>query len=103
MPVGMQTKFALESSDANHEACPFLDENDERCASRFRLDALCEAFEVCCGGFHSCQTFHRLSREAIDQGSSAVDNFNDREHQAAEHSVELSLARRPIVLQRTGS
>jgi len=44
--------------------CPHLDANDSRCASRFSLAALDDAFSICHGGFHGCPIYHRINLEA---------------------------------------
>ncbi len=45
-------------------ACPFLDRNDERCASRFSLGRLEQMIDVCLGtGSSGCLMYHRLRME----------------------------------------
>ena len=49
--------------------CPFINQEDPRCASRFRLSRLGEAFDVCLREPESCPVHAALSREqASDQG-----------------------------------
>ncbi|MBM4111550.1 MAG: hypothetical protein FJ254_09390 [Phycisphaerae bacterium] len=44
--------------------CPHLDASDSRCASRFSLASLEDAFGICHGGFHGCAIYHRINLEA---------------------------------------
>ena len=44
--------------------CPHMDANDPRCASRFSLASLGDAFGICHGGFHGCAIYHRIHLEA---------------------------------------
>jgi hypothetical protein len=45
-------------------ACPFLDRNDARCASRFGLDRIDEMMEICLGaGVAGCFMHHRIRHE----------------------------------------
>jgi len=44
-------------------ACPYVNQNDARCGSRFALGRIDQAFSVCFGAFHGCPMFHRISRE----------------------------------------
>jgi hypothetical protein len=44
-------------------ACPFLDLDDERCASHFSLGRLSEAFDICVNRHLGCPTYYRLLRE----------------------------------------
>ncbi|MDG2021349.1 MAG: hypothetical protein P8J59_05320 [Phycisphaerales bacterium] len=45
-------------------SCPFLDRNDERCASRFSLGRLEQMIDVCLGtGSSGCLMYHRLRME----------------------------------------
>ncbi len=46
------------------DECPHIDANDSRCASRFSLASLEDAFGVCHGGFHGCAIYHRINLEA---------------------------------------
>lgn len=43
--------------------CPYVNVNDERCGTRFRLARIEQAFSVCFGAFHGCPMYHRLNRE----------------------------------------
>jgi hypothetical protein len=43
--------------------CPYLDQNDPRCAGRLTLGHLDEAFSFCLDGYQRCPNFHRLNRE----------------------------------------
>ena len=44
-------------------ACPFMDLDDHRCASRFSLSRLNEAFGICMNRYLACPTYYRLLRE----------------------------------------
>jgi hypothetical protein len=53
-----------DSRDVVSESCPFLDRNDERCASRFSLGRLEQMLDVCLGtGSSGCLMYHRLRME----------------------------------------
>jgi hypothetical protein len=41
-----------------------MDANDARCASRFSLARLEDAFGICNGGYHGCAIYHRINLEA---------------------------------------
>ncbi len=43
--------------------CPHVDRNDPRCATRFSLGRIEQAFCVCFGIYHACPMYHRISRE----------------------------------------
>lgn len=45
------------------DACPFIDDDDPRCASHFKLSHLAEALEICIDGYHGCPTYWRLARQ----------------------------------------
>lgn len=45
------------------DACPFIDDNDSRCASHFTLTRLSDAFGDCLDGYRGCATYWRLVRE----------------------------------------
>ena len=42
------------------DACPFLEFDDPRCASHFKLSRLSEAFGDCFGHYRRCPNFYRL-------------------------------------------
>jgi len=44
-------------------ACPHVNLNDARCATRFSLGRIHQAFSVCFGAFHGCPMFHRINCE----------------------------------------
>lgn len=49
---------------ARHEhACPFIDRNDPRCAHRFSLNRMNQAFTVCLNEYRTCPMYRQLSRE----------------------------------------
>ena len=45
------------------EPCPFLEEEDRRCASHFTLGHLSQAFNHCLNGYRACPIYHELARE----------------------------------------
>ncbi|MBI1372947.1 MAG: hypothetical protein GC159_09325 [Phycisphaera sp.] len=47
----------------NLDACPFIDDDDPRCADHFKLEHLSDAFRLCIGGYRGCPTFYRLQRQ----------------------------------------
>lgn len=44
-------------------ACPFIDEADPRCAGRFSLSRLGEAFGICLNKHRCCSIYSQLRRE----------------------------------------
>ena len=44
-------------------ACPFVNRDDPRCAHRFRLSRVREAFEVCLNAPTTCPNYHQLMGE----------------------------------------
>jgi hypothetical protein len=52
-------------------ACPHVDRNDHRCASRFSISRLDQAFGICLGAFGECPMYHAINRE-MARGESAV-------------------------------
>jgi len=51
--------------------CPHVDRNDLRCATRFNLGRIDQAFSVCFGAFHACPMYHRMNLEQSDQAPMA--------------------------------
>ena len=49
--------------------CPHIDRNDSRCAHRFSLGRIDQAFSVCLGAFYACPIFHRISAESHGKAS----------------------------------
>jgi len=45
-------------------ACPHLEQDDPRCASRLCLGRLEQAFAVCLGAYQGCVVFQQLTIEA---------------------------------------
>ena len=43
--------------------CPHVNRNDLRCATRFSLGRIDQAFCVCFGAFYGCPMYHRINRE----------------------------------------
>lgn len=43
--------------------CPHIDRDDPRCASRFNIGRLDQAFSVCFGSFYGCPMYHRINHE----------------------------------------
>ncbi len=44
--------------------CPHMDANDPRCAARFNLATIGDAFTICQGVYHGCAIYHRINLEA---------------------------------------
>ena len=44
--------------------CPFIDRDDSRCASQFKLGRLHNAFGVCINEYQRCATYHQILRES---------------------------------------
>lgn len=44
--------------------CPYVDKNDPRCHTRFRMRELDAMYRYCLGGYYGCVLFHRFNREA---------------------------------------
>jgi hypothetical protein len=53
----------IRHDETRIDLCPFIDDNDERCASRFTLSRLSEAFSHCLGGHRACPTYWKLHRD----------------------------------------
>ncbi|MEM7228548.1 MAG: hypothetical protein AAF432_07005 [Planctomycetota bacterium] len=47
-------------------ACPHVNLDDHRCASRFCLGRLNQAFNVCFGAYRACPMFHRINAEIAE-------------------------------------
>jgi len=45
-------------------SCPFLERDDPRCARRFTLSHLEEAFDYCLSRYTECPSYHQLQQEA---------------------------------------
>ncbi len=43
--------------------CPFIEQDDHRCARHFSLGRINEAFDVCMNRYLACPTYYRLLRE----------------------------------------
>ena len=52
--------------------CPFVNENDARCAHRFSLRQLDQAFTVCLKDHQACATYHQLARERRDHANLTI-------------------------------
>ncbi len=53
------------------EACPHVNVNDPRCASRFSLGRIDQAFSVCFGSYHVCPMYRRISSETAEAEAQA--------------------------------
>ena len=51
-------------SETESTGCPFVENDDSRCASHFTLGHLNEAFDICMNGHLGCPTYYRLLRES---------------------------------------
>jgi len=45
------------------DVCPHVNRNDLRCASRFNLGRIEQAFCICFGAFQGCPMYHRINDE----------------------------------------
>jgi hypothetical protein len=45
------------------DACPHVNRDDPRCASRFRLGRIEQAFAVCFGAYHACPMYFGINRD----------------------------------------
>ncbi len=57
--------------------CPFINRNDSRCAARFTLGRLGEAFRLCVNDHHDCHVYDQIEREQDRLAASAQRNTND--------------------------
>ena len=53
---------SCDDSDAGE--CPFLEDADPRCAARFNLGHMAQAFDLCLGRFDACAVYHQLRTES---------------------------------------
>ncbi len=53
----------IERETEPWSACPHIDRNDLRCATRFSLGRLSQAYTVCFGSYRACPMYHRLNAE----------------------------------------
>jgi hypothetical protein len=54
-------------------ACPYLDRNDPRCASRFGLGRLDQMMDICLGsGVAGCFMHHRIRHEDVTSSESRL-------------------------------
>lgn len=62
---------AAASRQRYHNAgtCPHIDLDDVRCATRFNIGRIEQAFTVCFGSFHGCPMFHRINQEQYRRGA----------------------------------
>ncbi|MCP3905329.1 MAG: hypothetical protein GY715_17010 [Planctomycetes bacterium] len=52
--------------------CPYVNHNDLRCATRFSLGRIEQAFSVCFGAYYGCPMFHRINGERTRSPEPAV-------------------------------
>ena len=72
-PAASPPTSPIDSRETFSGSCPFLDRNDERCASRFSLGHLEQMIDVCLGtGSSGCLMYHRLRME--DEQGTVVSN-----------------------------
>lgn len=57
--------------DVNYKSkstiCPYLDDSDIRCESRFSLSRLKDAFELCVGHYDECPLYRQLKDEELSR------------------------------------
>ena len=51
------------ATGAATSSCPHVNRNDPRCATRFSLGRINQAFTVCFGAYHGCPMYHRINSE----------------------------------------
>jgi len=51
------------------QICPYLEAADQRCAQRFTLEKLDEAYRFCFGSPERCSIYRMLSSEAVLVGA----------------------------------
>jgi len=44
-------------------SCPHVNRNDIRCANRFSLGRVEQAYAICFGSYRGCPMYHRINRE----------------------------------------
>jgi hypothetical protein len=54
-------------------ACPHIDAGDSRCAHRFTLRRMDQAFGVCLCGWRTCPIYQMLAREQHDRETQRYD------------------------------
>jgi hypothetical protein len=54
---------SIPEAESGWNACPHVNSNDIRCASRFQLGRIDQAFSVCFGSYHGCPMYHRINAE----------------------------------------
>jgi hypothetical protein len=72
-------------------ACPHVNRNDLRCATRFSLGRIDQAFSVCFGAFHGCPMYHRINAE------------HTRQAHTEPPTVAVTIRRHAIPLRATGT
>ncbi len=50
--------------EPDSSCCPFIDRDDSRCASKFKLGRLHNAFGICMNEYQRCATYHQILRES---------------------------------------
>ena len=56
--------MGMQPIESRHDSCPYVNDDDPRCESRFGLGRLDQAFTVCFGSYRVCPMYHRMSAEA---------------------------------------
>lgn len=74
-------------------ACPHIDRDDPRCASRLCLGQLEQAFCICFGSYRSCLMYHRINSEQERNPQSNLLN----------HLVALTSNGNNLPLRQTGT
>ncbi|MFK7960572.1 MAG: hypothetical protein AB8G96_08595 [Phycisphaerales bacterium] len=59
----MDAVTAAGGRSASGQSCPYVDRGEARCARRFSLGHIDEAYRVCFGGFHGCSHYHEIRIE----------------------------------------
>ena len=81
------------ASGAAAHSCPHVNRNDPRCATRFSLGRINQAFTVCFGAYHGCPMYHRINNEIAHEIATA----------AAEVSITITCRGADLPLRATGT
>lgn len=89
----MDDDSARRADEYAGQACPHVNRNDPRCASRFCLGRIDQAFHVCFGSYRGCPMYHRINRE-IDRAGAPPDRIP---------LITMTAHGSPLHLRRTGT
>ena len=83
----------MDSNDGNRDdhGCPFINQDDDRCAKHFTLGRIDDALSVCLHQYKPCPTYHQI---LIERGKQAGCRFEQR---AGTSAPAQTTRRRPVV------